>query len=269
MDSAFDDLDKVQQSHGKEVENIVNNAYEELKDATKSGMSVETASKTWEILEKTIKQLGELASDSASEILDNHPQLKEKVGGNLDQLKSMADNYGPEAKKQLDDTYQEITDMIKGGVSVDSINKVRQLIQDKTEQMKKFGDEAWKKGMEQAKPYLDKNPQVKEIVEENADSLKKGNFAELFEKVKDAVSSGNTEQLQQYAKQASEKYSKMMPSGDGIFSTLQRLQNVANDHGKEAEEIVKGAYEDIRKILETRIREAEKLAGKAGKNAKQ
>jgi hypothetical protein len=61
----------------------------------------------------------------------------------------------------------------------------------------------------------------------------------------------------------------MMPSGDGIFSTLQRLQNVANDHGKEAEEIVKGAYEDIRKILETRIREAEKLAGKAGKNAKQ
>ena len=269
MDSAFDDLDKVQQNHGKEVENIVNNAYKELKNATKSGMSVETASKTWEILEKTIKQLGELASDSASEILDNHPQLKEKVGGNLDQLKSMADNYGPEAKKQLDDTYKEITDMIKGGVSVDSINKVRQLIQDKTEQMKKFGDEAWKKGMDQAKPYLDKNPQVKEIVEENADSLKNGNFAELFEKVKDAVSSGNTEQLQQYAKQASEKYSKMMPSGDGIFSTLQRLQNVAKDHGKEAEEIVKGAYEDIRKILEKRIREAEKLAGKAGKDTKQ
>lgn len=269
VDSAFNDLDKVQANHGKEVEEIVNNSYKELKDATKKGMTMETATKTWEILEKTIKQLGELASDSASEILDNHPQLKEKVGGNLDQLKSMADNYGPEAKNQLDETYQQITDVIKGGVSVESINKVRQLIQEKTEQMKKFGDEAWKKGMEQAKPYLDKNPQVKEIVEKNADSLKNGNFAELFEKVKDAVSSGNTDQLQQYVKQAGDKYSKMMPGGSGIFDKLQKLQDVAKDHGKEAEEIVKGAYEDIRKILEKRMSEAEKLAGKAGQDAKQ
>jgi cell division septum initiation protein DivIVA len=232
-------------------------------------MSVETASRSWEILEKTIKQLGELASDSAFEILDNHPELKEKVGGNLDQLKGMADNYGPEAKKQLDDTYKQIQDVIKGGVSMESVNKVRQLIQDKTEQMKKFGDEAWKKGMEQAKPYLDKNPQVKEIVEKNADTLKKGNFGELFEKVKEAVSSGNTDQLQQYAKQAGEKYSKMIPGGgDGIFATIQKLQDIAKDHGKEAEEIVKGAYKDIQKILEKRMGEAEKVASKAGKEAK-
>lgn len=269
VDSAFNDLDKVQAKHGKEVEEIVNNSYKELKDATKKGMTMETATKTWEILEKTIKQLGELASDSASEILDNHPQLKEKVGGNLDQLKSMADNYGPEAKKQLDDTYQQITDVIKGGVSVESINKVRQLIQEKTEQMKQFGDEAWKKGMEQAKPYLDKNPQVKEIIEKNADTLKNGNFGELFEKVKDAVSSGNTDQLQQYVKQAGDKYSKMMPGGSGIMEKIQKLQEVAKDHGKEAEEIVKGAYEDIRKILEKRTSEAEKLANKAGRDAKQ
>lgn len=268
IDSAFNDLDKVQAKHENEVEEIVNNAYKELKEATKKGMTVETATQTWQILEKAIKQLGELASDSASEILDNHPQLKEKVGGNLDQLKNMADNYGPEAKKQLDDTYQEIKDVIKGGVSMESINKVRQLIQDKTEQMKKFGDEAWKKGMEQAKPYLDKNPQVKEIVESNADALKNGNFGELFEQVKEAVSSGNTEKLQAYVKEKGEKYGPMM-SGSGIFDTLQRLQDVAKDHGKEAEEIVKGAYADIRKILEKRVGEAEKLAGKAGKDVKQ
>ena len=268
VDSAFNDLDKVQANHGKEVEVIVNNAYKELKSATKSGMSVETASKAWEILEKTIKQLGELAAGSASEILDNHPELKEKVGGNIDHLKSMADNYGPEAKKQLDDTYKQVADVIKGGVSMESINKVRQLIQEKTEQMKKMGDEAWKKGMEQAKPYLDKNPQVKEIIEKNQDSLKNGNFGELFEQVKNAVSSGKTDQLQQYVKQAGEKYSKMSGSS-GIFDTLRKLQDVAKDHGKEAEDILKGAYDDIRKILEKRIGEAEKVAAKAGKDAKQ
>ena len=269
VDAAFNDLDKVQANHGKEVEDIVNNAYKELKDATKSGMSVETATKTWEILEKSIKQLGELASDSASEILDNHPQVKEMVGGNLDQLKSMADNYGPEAKKQLEETYQQISDVIKGGVSMQSINKVRQLVQEKSDQMRKFGDEAWKKGMEQAKPYLDKNPQVKEIVEKNQESLRNGNFGELFEKIKEAVSSGSTDQLQQYVKQAGEQYSKMMPNSGGIFDTMQKLQDIAKDHGKEAEEIVKGTYEDIRKILQKRIGEAEKVAAKAGKNAKQ
>ncbi len=268
MDSAFQDLEKVEANHSEDFEKIINNAYKELKDATKNGMSVETATQTWAILEKTMKQLGELASDSASDILDNHPQLKEKVGGNLDQLKNMADNYGPEARKQLDETYQQITDVVKSGVSMESINKVRQLIQEKTEQMKKYGDEAWKKGMEQAKPYLDKNPQVKELVEKNQDSLKNGNFGELFEQVKDAVSSGSTDQLQQYVKKAGDKYSQMMPSGGGIFDAFQRLQDIAKDHGKEAEDIVKGAYDDVRKILEKRIGEAEKLASKAGRDAK-
>ena len=50
VDSAFNGFDKVQVNHGKEVEEIVNNAYKELKAATKSGMSVETASKSREIL---------------------------------------------------------------------------------------------------------------------------------------------------------------------------------------------------------------------------
>ncbi len=43
------------------------------------------------------------------------------------------------------------------------------MINEKTEKVKKLGDQAWKKGLEQAKPYLDKNPQVKKMVEENAE----------------------------------------------------------------------------------------------------
>lgn len=268
VDSAFNDLDQVQAKHGKEVEEIVNNAYRELKDASKNGLSVETATKSWSVLEKTIKQLGDLASDSAIEILDNHPHLKEKFGGNLDQLKSMADSYGPEAKKQLDETYQEIKDVIKGGVSAENIKRVQQLIQEKTEQMKKFADKAWTEGMEQAKPYLDKNPQVKEIVEKNADSLKTGNFGEIFDKVKEAASSGNTEQLEQYIKQSSGKFQNMIPGGSGIFSRLDKLQDIAKDHGKEAEDIVKGTYKDIQQILEKRIGEAEELVNKVSSKAK-
>jgi len=280
VDSAFNDLDKVQAKHGDEVDKIVNNAYKELKAATKSGLSMETAVKAWSILEKTMSQLGELAKDSAGEIIDEHPELKEKLGGGLDQLKGMADSYGPEAKKELDQTYQQIKDVVKGGVSVETINKVKKLIEEKTEKVRKMGDEAWKKGLEQAKPYLDKNPDVKKLVEENADTLKQGNVSEIFAKVKDAVSSGNIDSLQDYVKQAGEKakqsgfgknieqYAKMIPGGDQILPKLMKLQEVAKTRGDDAEKILKEAFKDVQDVLNKKTDELEKLADSAKKEAK-
>jgi hypothetical protein len=279
VDVAFNDLEIVQQKHTGEVEKIVNNAYNELKEASKRGMSMETAMKSWIILEKCINQLGELASDSGGEILGNHPEIKDKVGGNLDTLKQMADSYGPEAKKELDQTYRQIKHVIKGGVSMDTTNKVKQIVQEKTNRIKQLGDETWKKGLEQVKLYLDKNPQIKEILEKNTEALKQGNISELFESVKDAARSGNTDKLQEYVKQAGEQaknsdmgqsisqFAQIAPGADQIFPKLQKLQEVANEHGEEAEKIVKGAYEDIQEVLQKRIGEAEKLAGKAAKDS--
>jgi len=242
---------------------------------------METAAKSWEIIEAAMRDLGELASDSASEILDNHPRIKEKVGGNLDKLKEMADGYGgEEAKKELQDTYAQIKDVVNGGVSAGTLAKVQQVIREKTEKVKKLGDEAWKKGLEQAKPYLDKNPQVKEMVEDNADALKQGNVREVFEKVKSAVETGNMEDLKGYVKQAGDKaknsgmgqsieyYAKMIPGGGEIVPQLVKLQEVAQKRGDEAEGILRGAYEDVKQILQRRIGEAEKLVEKAGKDAK-
>jgi hypothetical protein len=281
VDSAFNDLEKVQEKHSKEVEQIVNKAYTDLKKASQSGMSMETAAKSWEIIEDAMKELGGLASDSASEILDNHPKLKESVGGNLDKLKEMADGYGgEEAQKELQQTYAQIKDAVKSGVSTETLAKVQQVIKEKTEKVRNLGDEAWKKGLEQAKPYLDKNPQVKKMVEENADALKQGNVKHLFEKVKNAVETGNVEDLKGYVRQAGEKarntgvgqsieqYAKMIPGGGEIFPQLVKLQEVARKRGDEAEGILKGAYEDVKEVLQRRTNEVEKLAEKAGNDAK-
>jgi hypothetical protein len=280
VESAFKDLEEVQQKHGDKVEKIVQKAYSDMKGVTNKGMSMETAMQSWEILENAMTQLGELAADSASEILDNHPQLKEKVGSNLDQLKKLAENGGEDAKKELDATYKQIKDVIAGGISAGSIEKVRKLIQEKSEKLQSLGEEAWKKGMEQAKPYFDKNPELKKIVEENADSLKNGNWSELLACVKDAASSGNTDRLQAYVKDAGEKakkspagqsimqYAKMIPGGDEILPKLQKLQEVSRKRGGEAEKILKGAYEDVQEVLSKRIGEVEKLADKAEKDAK-
>jgi len=211
--------------------------------------------------------------------MDNHPQLKEKVGGNWDKLKEYGDKYGSEAKKEVDQTWQQISDVVKTGFSAANIEKVRSIVQEKVDKMKKLGDEAWKKGMEQAKPYLDKNPKVKELVEENADALKSGDVQQLFQRVKKAVENGDTGDLEEYVKSAADKakksgfggldqYLNKIPGGDQIIPKLSQLQEAAQKHGDEAQNLLKDAISEITEVLKKKGDEAEKLAQKAKEDSK-
>lgn len=201
VDKVFKDLDIVRENHGGEVDEIVKNAYGELRDTTKSsgsGMNLETLSAVWSVLSKYLHQLGGLAVDAGQDILNNHPELKNKLGGSFDQLKQFGDNLGPEAKKQVDETYQQIRDVINQGFSFDTVDKVRKIAQEKVEELKKLRDQAWQQGYEQIKPQLENSPQVEKLIEENADTLKNGNITEALDKVRQAVSSGDTGNLEQY-----------------------------------------------------------------------
>lgn len=283
VDSAFDDLDAVRNKHGKEVDNIVKEAYGELKDISQEGMSVAAATKAWDILQKHLKRIGDLAGDAASDIINNHPALKEKVGGNIDELKQMGDKYGPEAKKQVDETWDQIRDIIKSGVSASTIPKIQSLVQEKVQKIQELGGKVWDQGLEKAKPYLDKSPEVKKLVEENKEKLKRqGNVQELYEKVKDAVQSGNTDTLKEYVQSTVKKvgqgsggdgggiakYLNMFPDGGEIIPKLKQLQDIAQEHGQEAEKIAKDTVKEIQEILQRKVGEAEDLAQKAKKNAK-
>ena len=280
VDSAFDDLDAIRSKHGEEVDNIVREAYEELRGIAKNGeLSLLTAQKAWNVIVEHLGRIGDLAGDAAQQIMDNHPQLKEKVGGNLDKLKEMGQNYGPEAKKEVDKTWDQISDIVKTGVSAENIDKIQKVIQEKVDKVKQLGDEAWKKGMEQAKPYLDKNPKVKELVEENQDALKQGNVQELYGKVKKAVDSGDLGDLQSYvssfadkAKQSGlgdiDQYLNKIPGGDQILPKLQQLQEVAQKHGDEAQKILKDAIGEISDVLKKKGDEASNLAKKAKEDSK-
>lgn len=234
------------------------------------------------MLTPKISRLGELAGDSAQEIIDNHPTLKDKVGGNLDQLKQMGENYGPEAKKQVDETWDQIRGIMKEGFSASSIPKIQSLVQDKMQKMQELGNKVWDKGMEQAKPYLDKSPKVKELVEKNANDLKKGNVTELYGKIKEAVQSGSTENLEKYVKATAdnakqsggggggglESYLKMIPGGGEILPKLSQLQQIAQEHGEDAEKIAKSTFEEIQQVLQRKVNEAQELAKNASKKAK-
>lgn len=285
VDTFFDDLDAIHQKHGKEVDSIVTEAYNELKNTVGSeGMSISSAQKAWDILQKYMKRIGDLAGDASEDILNNHPALKDKVGGNIDQLKQMGENYGPEAKKQIEETWNQVGDIIKNGIGAGTIPQIQSLIQDKTHKVRELGDRLWEQGMQKAKPYLEKSPEAKKLVEENKEQLRRGNAMELVEKITDSVQSGSTDDLKRYVQSTVDKtkkatsggsgsggleqYLQMIPGGGEIAPQLTKMYDIAQEHGEEAEKIVKEAVHEIEDVLKRRVGEAQDLASKANEKRK-
>ncbi|PYH40220.1 uncharacterized protein BP01DRAFT_361449 [Aspergillus saccharolyticus JOP 1030-1] len=280
IDTAFDDLEKVKQKHGSEFDSIVREAYTEVKAVTKKGgANADTAFEALRVLQKHLSRLADLSGDAASDILDNHPWLQEKVGGSWDQLKEMGEAYGPQAKEEVNQTWEQVTGIAKEGFSVQSAEKVRQLIQEKKDKLQKMGEEMWQKGLEESKQYLDKNPQLKEMVENNADALKQGNFGDLWGLIKDSASSGKTDQVEKFVKEKVDqaknnssfdldKWTKMIPGGSDILNQLQSLRTVGEKKGKEAEGVLKETVEELQQVLQKRKDQIEKLASEAKEESK-
>lgn len=283
VDAAFKDWETVRDSHKDEVDAIVSDTYKKLGDVSKAGLSLETASRAVDVLAEMSRRIAELSGDALSDILDNHPKVKDKFGGSIDQLKSMAENYGPEAKKQVDQTWSQVRDIFSGGFSEENLNKARKLVEEKVQQVKSLGDETWQKGIEAAKPYLDKNPKIKELVEKNADVLKQGNVSQLFEKLGSAEKSGNADDVQKYVQGAVdkvksraedvaegsglEKYFDMIPQGGEVMEKLRKIGQIAEKHRDEGEQLLKETVEDLKKVLEKKGERAEEIVREARKTA--
>lgn len=276
----FKDVETLKENHREEVGQIISDAYKQFQDLSKSGFSLETASKAYNILADLGNKFGALAGNALTDILDNHPQAKKKFGGSIDQLKEMGENYGPEAKKQVDETWEEVKEILGSGVSAANLDKARRLVEDKIQQVKKLGDKAWNKGLEGAKPYLDKNPKVKELIEKNASSLKQGNAKEVFEEAKKAVDSGNTGALEDYVHKAKSKsdqvigslsidqYFKMIPSGAEILEKVNQLKEVAEKHKDEGEKLLEETAQELKQVLEKKSQRAKEITEKARNETK-
>jgi hypothetical protein len=272
VDTAFDDLEKIRNNHQEDFDKIVKDAYNETSDIfKKEGFNISSASKASQALQKYVSQLFDLAGDAASDVLQNHPQLKEKVGGSYDQLKQMGDAYGPKAKEEVDKTWQQISSIIKRGVSADSAEEIKSLIQDKKDKLQSLGDEAWQKCLEESQSYLEKSPKLKQLIEENADTLKKGNFRDLWGLVKEKVPSGKTEDVEKYVKEkvdqaknsdlsGLDQWLNKVPGGSDLVSQLQSLQSAAQEKGSKTEDVLKETLDELRDVLKKRMEQVEKLA---------
>jgi len=275
VNSLFEDLDTVRKSHQGEVDAIVKETYSDIHTLTKKGdVSLETAQKAWSILERSLDKLGDLAGDSMSQIIDNHPQLKKMVGNNVDQLKNMGENYGEEAKKQVKETWSQVKDVTKNGFNADTMGKIRDIIQQSKDKLQKYGEDAYKKGMEELQPQLEKSPKLKEFVDKNKDKLMQGNLSELWDVLRKSADSGDTKAAEDFVKQTAQNTQqkipggfdqllKMVPGGAKISSNMGQLQDIAHDHGEEAEKLVKDTWSDIEEVLRKRLDQAQKIKDKA------
>ncbi|KAK4246904.1 hypothetical protein C7999DRAFT_32678 [Corynascus novoguineensis] len=285
VDAAFDDLAAIRESHGDEVDKIVNETYSEFQDIARMGLSLESASKAYDALLNLTKKVASLSGSAADQILERHPQLNDKVGDSIKQLKEMGAQYGPEARKLVDETWSQINDALSSGFSAESADKVRKIVQERTEQVRKAGDEFWEQGLEQAKPYLDKNPKLKELVTNNRDLLKKGNVAELVKQLKSLGEGGDAGKVEEYVKQAVDKAKEkgsqaaggstglaalsqlLGTSSDDVGRKLQDhiglLSEVASKHSSEGKQLLEETKDDLTKLFEEKAKKAQKISESA------
>ncbi|OAA38366.1 hypothetical protein NOR_06756 [Metarhizium rileyi] len=277
VDAAFKDWETVRDSHGAEVDAIVSDTYKKLGDVSKAGLSLDTASRAVDVLADMARRIAELSKDALSDILDNHPKAKERFGGSVDELKSMAESYGPEAKRQVDQTWSQVKDIFAGGVSEENFTKARKLLDEKVKQVKGLGDDAWKRGMESAKPYLDENPKIKKLLEDNAEALKKGSLSQLFDKLGAAEKSGSVDDLQKYVRESVDKaksaaaglerYLNMVPQGGDVVEKVRQIWDVAEKHVDQGEQLLKDTVRDLKKVLEDKEKRAAEIVSEAEKAA--
>lgn len=129
------------------------------------------------------------------------------------------------------------------------MSQARELLQSKSDEVRKIAEpaaqEAWKKAVEQAKPYLDKAPEVRDLLNENASKFTGAGIAylqghgmgELWDRVKDAKDGdkGKLEELKNFildkAKEAEDKGKQSIGGGVGVGSLLDLVKLVPG--GKE------------------------------------
>ncbi|CAE6428769.1 unnamed protein product [Rhizoctonia solani] len=182
VDSIFDSIDELHNSHRDEIDSIISGAYNDIKKITneRKSMNVDSVMAILGVVQKRVGELGkvagELSSDAVTPILERHPKLREALGGNWEEFKDFAKQHGPEAKKLYDDTANKIIDTVKSnGVTATSVATIIQIVREKSDEAKrvaeKTGRDAWERARKQAGPALDKMPDIRKLLDENSSTL--------------------------------------------------------------------------------------------------
>ena len=332
VDTAFDTIDELRDEHGNEVDRIVGGGYEEVRIVIRDAkaMDLATAVRVLNVLRRRSGELEELERRASSGVFESlarkYTQVSETLGVGYEEFKRLAQAKGPEAKKVFDDmgkqvckrvrmvqvgnsleltVHLQIREIFRKGFSQEAIDQARELIQSKTYEVRRIAQDssqkAWDRSVKEASPYLNKLPEIRQILNDSASNFVSAGAAgvadatagtqELFSRIKDATRTDvlkdekKMKELRDYvvhkAHEAEEQRSRQfergwrslqdwirsMPGGDEALQRLPDMQVfvvVSRDRGDEAEELTKETYEEILRVLEEKGKKAKQLAEDAG-----
>jgi len=307
IDQSFDQLEKLAESHGEQVKQIVTDSYSQLQDTLASAKGKDAGDAVLAVINDAVGKLKELGSkidqDVIGPFLEKNPQLQKALEGSQDQLKEIMQKQGPEAKRIRDDTYKQLSGLVAAGLTGDSIQKAVALIQQKSTEVSKLasqtGADAWEAASKNAQPLLNKLPDVKKMLDEQLpkmqgvigeDGVKQ--VQELYEKLaelgKDAKNKDPKELAKEAKKLVEERMASIQKSTSGTgkaakntalsyleqipgvkdLPELHAFKTIVEKHGKDAEKLMDATYEDLKKILSKRLEEAKKLGDSAKEETK-
>ncbi|GAA6061570.1 hypothetical protein JCM10212_001102 [Sporobolomyces blumeae] len=314
IDSGFDQLEKFVETHGEKAQELVQSTWKDINEAAKSGKdSGDQILRALQTAAGKVQDLvGEEASKGWSLLGDKYPELKNALGGEGEELKKLTDKHGPEARQIATDFYSQASALVtKGGFNAETYESVKKLLEQKKEEVAKFsqkaGRDAWESSSKVASPYLDKMPDVKQLVDENLSKVSGYVGEDRVKIVRDVYSElanigksdksveektklakklveeklGTTSQFaslaqdkaQDLAGSAKKWLDGYVPGLSGLTKVLDEtdlkaLKELASKRGEDAEKIMNSTYDEIKQILQKKSEEAKKLSEQTKEDAK-
>ncbi|KAK9713038.1 hypothetical protein K7432_006740 [Basidiobolus ranarum] len=275
----LDQLQKLEDNHGPEIKKLWDETTQEVSKITANGWDEESTKKVTELIKQKTTHLQELVKDIAEDVSDEFlnafPQVKDAVGGSLEELKSLSGKGGEDAQKIVSKTYSQIKKTLDEGMNENTVSEITELIKDNMEDAKKLvgkaGDIAWDKSILLAGPFLDKMPDVKKKIEQATDVFSEA-AKEHGPQVKDMA-----EDLMSQLKKISEKGINEDTIKEAKTLVEEKLSELKDLKGKVGEQAWNKAQEladpvlqkapELKKIVDEGVKEMKTLAEKKGPEA--
>ncbi|KAI0083940.1 hypothetical protein BDY19DRAFT_899391 [Irpex rosettiformis] len=295
VDSTFDSLDELHETHGEELNQILQGAFDDIKAVLKDVQQNETldtatARKLVSILGKCAGEMNELGkkagNDAFRKLEENYPTIAQTIGSSYNDLRGLAYRGGPEAKKLVEESITQIQDVLNtsGKNQQEAWAKAKELVQGKSQRLREL---VWDKAAEGAK----KNPGIEKLLKEYRPKfMQQGvsirSLKEVLDRANTTGGEGNVDQgklgelkdfIEDKAQEAQRKgweslqeWVKVIPGSDKKISDadVQGLLELSKSKTADAKQLAEETYRDLRKVLHEKAGKAKKIMNEGADETK-
>lgn len=189
-------LKQMGEQQGGDARKAAEEAFGKVQDVVKSGKIDQDAigkaiSEAFDKAQGISQDAWKQALDKAQPVLKQAPEFKEKLEQNADKL--------------IHSDFKTLLGRMQEAASSGNLEPLKQEVDRQLHKAQGMGDEAWKGAKARASIYLDQYPEVKKMLDERGDVLKKIDFEELMDRIRMAKERGDMTPVKEYINRQLEK----------------------------------------------------------------